>query len=106
MAENWKPYLCNVNDKLASILVDLALRGEAPIASKPWLLWTWVYFQSPRTAGLSDSKEAPILYEIIKTLYTFIFRKLAKRCLAEESPRMDDVSFISTLSPMRVSLKQ
>ena len=64
MAENWKPYLCNVNDKLASIFVNLGLRGEVPIASKPWLLWTWVYFQSPRADGLSDGKEAPTLYKI------------------------------------------
>ncbi len=64
MTENWKPYLCNVNDKLASILVDLGLREIAPISSKPWLLWTWVYFKSPRADGLSDGKEAPTLYKI------------------------------------------
>lgn len=64
MTENWKPYLCKINDKLASIFVNLGLGGEAPIASKPWLLWTWVYFQAPRTDGLSDSKEAPTLYKI------------------------------------------
>jgi uncharacterized protein (TIGR01619 family) len=64
MTENWKPYLCNVNDKLASIFVNLGLRDTVPIASKPWLLWTWVYFQSPRADGLSDSKEAPTLYKI------------------------------------------
>jgi uncharacterized protein (TIGR01619 family) len=69
MAENWKPYLCKVNNKLASILVNLGLREEAPIASKPWLLWTWVYFQSPRPDGLSDSKEASILYEIEDSLH-------------------------------------
>jgi uncharacterized protein (TIGR01619 family) len=64
MADNWKHYLCNVNGKLASIFVNLGLRGEVPIVSKPWLLWTWVYFQSPRSDGLSDSKEAPMLYKI------------------------------------------
>jgi len=64
MTENWKPYLCNVNDKLASIFVNLGLRAEVPIASKPWLLWTWVFFQAPRADGLSDSKEAPTLYKI------------------------------------------
>ena len=68
MPANWKPYLCNVNGKLASILVDLGLREAAPIASKPWLLWTWVYFQSPRADGLSDSIEAPTLYKIEDTL--------------------------------------
>ena len=64
MTDNWTPDLCKVNDKLASILVNLGLRDSVPITSKPWLLWVWVYFQSPRPDGLSDSEEAPILYEI------------------------------------------
>lgn len=64
MADNWKPYLCNVNSRLASIFVNLGLRGEVPMMTKPWLLWTWVYFQSPRADGLSDGKEAPTLYKI------------------------------------------
>jgi uncharacterized protein (TIGR01619 family) len=64
MTENWKPYLCNVNGKLASIFVNLGLRGDVPMLAKPWLLWTWVYFQTPRADGLSDGKEAPTLYKI------------------------------------------
>ena len=63
-SNNWKPYFCNVNSKLASILVNLGLRDSVPIRTKPWLLWTWVYFQSPRPDGLSDNKEAPTLFEI------------------------------------------
>jgi hypothetical protein len=74
MIDNWKPYLCNVNDKLASIFVNLGLREDVPIASKPWLLWTWVYFQSPRADGLSDSKEAPTLYEIEDSLNLSVSR--------------------------------
>jgi uncharacterized protein (TIGR01619 family) len=64
MTDNWKPYLCNVNGKLASVLVNLGLRDSVPIASKSWLLWVWVYFQLPRDDGLSDGKEAPTLYKI------------------------------------------
>lgn len=63
-AQNWSFYLCNVNDRLASIAVDLALRSQVPVVSKPWLLWIWVYFNSPRPDGLSDSSEAPTLFEI------------------------------------------
>jgi uncharacterized protein (TIGR01619 family) len=73
MKENWKPYLCNVNDKLASIFVNLGLRDEVPIASKPWLLWTWVYFQSPRADGLSDGREAPTLYKIEDALNASLY---------------------------------
>jgi uncharacterized protein (TIGR01619 family) len=75
MTDNWKPYLCNVNDKLASILVNLGLRNSVPITSKPWLLWVWVYFQSPRPDGLSDSKEAPTLYDIEDALTLCVGRE-------------------------------
>jgi hypothetical protein len=64
MSDNWKSYLCRVNDSVASIRFDLGLRGEVPIRSKPWLLWVWVYFRTPRPDGLSDGKEAPILFQI------------------------------------------
>jgi uncharacterized protein (TIGR01619 family) len=74
MADNWKPYLCNVNGKLASIFVNLGIRGDVPIAAKPWLLWTWVYFQTPRSDGLSDSKEAPTLYKIEDALEVCVGR--------------------------------
>jgi uncharacterized protein (TIGR01619 family) len=74
MTENWKPYLCNVNGKLASIFVNLGLREAAPIASKPWLLWTWVYFQTPRDDGLSDSKETPTLFKIEDALNLCVSR--------------------------------
>jgi regulator of RNase E activity RraB len=74
ITDNWKPYICNVNGKLASILVNLGLRDAVPITSKPWLLWVWVYFQSPRPDGLSDSKEAPILYRIEDALTACVAR--------------------------------
>jgi regulator of RNase E activity RraB len=84
MTDNWKPYLCNVNGKLASILVNLGLRGSAPISSKPWLLWVWVYFQSPRPDGLSDDREAPTLYKIEDALTP----RLAQACQALLSGRI------------------
>ena len=74
MPENWKPYLCKFNDKLASILVNLGLRDEVPIPSKPWLLWAWVYLQASRADGLSDSKEAPTLYKIEDALNECVSR--------------------------------
>jgi uncharacterized protein (TIGR01619 family) len=74
MADNWKPYLCNVNGKPASILVNLGLRESVPMSSKPWLLWVWVYFQTPRPDGLPDSKEAPTLYKIEDALAPSLVR--------------------------------
>jgi regulator of RNase E activity RraB len=68
MAENWKSYFCNVNGSLASIFVNLGLRDEVPIVSKPWLLWVWLYLKEPRTDGLSANNEAPVLYKIEDTI--------------------------------------
>ena len=74
MADNWKSYFCNVNDKLASVFVNLALRSEAPVLSKPSLLWVWIYFQTPRPDGLSDGSEAPTLFKIEDALNLHIGR--------------------------------
>lgn len=64
MPERWNFYFCNVNGSLASIFLNLGLANEAPIQSKPKLLWVWIHFNSPRTDGLSSSEEAPKLNEI------------------------------------------
>jgi len=64
MAKEWTFYLCNVNDKLASIALDLGLRPEAPMQGKPWLLWVWVYLRSPKPNGLSDRSELEALSTI------------------------------------------
>jgi uncharacterized protein (TIGR01619 family) len=75
MADNWKSYLCNVNDSIASIFVNVALCANVPIASKPSLLWVWIYFQSPRPDGLSDGKEAPALFKIEDALTVQLSRQ-------------------------------
>lgn len=78
MTDDWASYLCNVNDKLASIFLNLGLRPEAPIASKPSLLWIWVYFRRPRADGLSDDNEASTLYLIEDALVL----QLGRECKA------------------------
>lgn len=45
------------------------------MSSKPWLLWVWVYFESPRPDGLSDSNEAPTLYKIEDALAPSLSRE-------------------------------
>ena len=64
MSENWKNYFSKLNGVPASIAVDLALGDDAPILSKPWLLWVRLRFKLPRPDGLSSSEEAPILFAI------------------------------------------
>jgi uncharacterized protein (TIGR01619 family) len=64
MSDNWNTYICNVNDKLASIFVDIGIRPDVPDESRPWLLWVWVYFKKPRPDGLSSSEEFKVLISL------------------------------------------
>ncbi len=84
MTENWKSYFCNVNSKLASIALNLGLDEEAPIESKPWLLWVWVYLQRPRPDGLSDQSE----FETISAIEDSLLQGLASTCQAVEAGRI------------------
>jgi hypothetical protein len=78
MTQHWQSYFTNVNTELASIRLDLNLAAHAPIATKPHLLWVWLYFQSPRADGLSSSEEANSLW----TIEDALLAKLGERCKA------------------------
>ncbi|MFM8188295.1 MAG: DUF695 domain-containing protein [Pirellula sp.] len=64
MSDQWDFYFANVNDKLASLFLDVGIRDRVPDPSRPWLLWVWVTFQSPRDDGLSDAGESKALADI------------------------------------------
>ncbi len=64
MIEHWASYFSNVNNKLASIFLDIHLRNVAPDSARPWLLWVWIYFKRPRHDGLSSSEEFATLCAI------------------------------------------
>jgi uncharacterized protein (TIGR01619 family) len=64
MLHGWNSYYCNVDDKLASIFLNLDLRETAPDAAKPWLLWVSIYFKQPRSDGLSSREEFDTLNAI------------------------------------------
>src|ERR1700753_3244107 len=66
MPEDWNSYFCKVNGALASIALDLGLREQVPLPSKPELLWVWIYFNSPRPDGLSSNSEFSTLVAIEK----------------------------------------
>jgi uncharacterized protein (TIGR01619 family) len=74
MTEHWAAYLCNVNDKLASIFLDLELRNTVPDTGRPWLLWVWVYFKQPRPDGLSSTEEFSTLCAIEDELNDAMWR--------------------------------
>ena len=82
MAENWKSYFCNVNDKLASIALNLGL--EAPIPHKAHLLWVWVYMKSPRADDLADSGE----FETLSAIEQELARHLGNKFGAVEAGRI------------------
>lgn len=64
MIEHWASYFCNVNDRVASIFLDVHLRNTAPDSARPWLLWVWIYFKQPRHDGLSSGEEFATLCAI------------------------------------------
>ncbi len=76
MPEIWKSYFCNVNEKLSSIALDLGLRERAPLPDKPWLLWVWIYLQSPRPDGLSDRSE----FLTISAIEDELTKQLGENC--------------------------
>src|SRR5258708_7710670 len=75
MLRGWNSYFCNVNDKLASILLNLDLRESAPDISRPLLLWVWVYFVHPRPDGLSSREEFDTLSDIEDKLTAAVERE-------------------------------
>jgi regulator of RNase E activity RraB len=64
MDSNWDYYFTRVNDALSSILVDQSFYATAPLPDRPWLVYVWVYFNSPRHDGLASVDEASRLSEI------------------------------------------
>ena len=90
MAEGWNSYLCKVNDKLASIRVDLALREHAPDASCPYLLFIFVYFKTQRPDGLSSQEEFATLCSIEDALTSAIIKECGGRmagCITTDGRR-------------------
>lgn len=84
MLRGWNSYFCNVNDKLASIFLNLDLRDSAPDVTRPWLLWVWVYFQHPRPDGLSSRLE----FETISALEDKLTAAVEQQCRATMSGRI------------------
>jgi hypothetical protein len=68
MSEDWNFSLCNVNDVLASVFIDLGLRERIPDKSRPHLLWVLVNLSWPREDGLSAPAEFDSLKKIEEKL--------------------------------------
>src|SRR5882762_7466533 len=57
MSDNWDFYFLRVDDKPASIFVDLGIAREAPIKTLPFMAYIRVYMKHPRFDGLSSQEE-------------------------------------------------
>ena len=61
MSDEWDFYFARANDAVSSIFVDLGIRADVPIESRPWLLWVWVVLQAPKADGLATNEEGRVL---------------------------------------------
>lgn len=57
MSDNWDFYFCRVNDKPASIFVDLDIAKEAPLADFPYMVNVLVPVKAPRPDGFPGADE-------------------------------------------------
>jgi hypothetical protein len=72
MSGEWASYICNVNGKVASIFLNLALRVSAPDESRPWLLFVKVRMKHARPDGLSSPEEFDALLSIEEKLVPLV----------------------------------
>jgi uncharacterized protein (TIGR01619 family) len=70
MSDNWDCYFCTVDDRPASISVDLGLAGNAPVAPLFHVACVRVPMRNPREDGLSSADEARVLWQIEDALQT------------------------------------
>jgi uncharacterized protein (TIGR01619 family) len=76
--QDWAFYQCNVNDKPASIYVDLSLKEIAPDEHKSHLLIVWLYMRKPNTTnGLSTQEESNTLFAIEDALVPAITQEFS-----------------------------
>lgn len=63
--EDWASYFCRVNDKPASVFLDLSLKAIAPVSGVVNLLIIWLQMNDPRIEdGLSSQQESATLFAI------------------------------------------
>ena len=62
--KEWDFYMLNVDDKIASIYLDLGLKNIAPISGKENIFWISIKMNNPRENGLSSQNESSKLWEI------------------------------------------
>lgn len=72
MSDEWDFYFARLNEAVTSIFVDLGIRDDVPVETRPWLLWVWVQLQAAKPDGLATNEEARRLHEIGEALDSLV----------------------------------
>lgn len=75
MGERWDFYFCTVDDRPASIFVNLDLEREAPLPGLSYVASVRILMKNPRPDGLSSADEAAALKQIEDTLNAEVRRR-------------------------------
>jgi len=57
MSENWDFYFCNIDEKVASIFLDLGIADSAPLNEYQDMAYIRVFMNQPREDGLASNDE-------------------------------------------------
>jgi hypothetical protein len=64
MSDNWDFYFCRVDDKPASIFLDLDIEQQAPISDLAHISYVRLRMNAPRPDGFSSQEESETLNAI------------------------------------------
>jgi len=64
MSDNWDFYFCHVDERPASIFLDLGIADKAPIKSHPIMAYVRIFMPNPRSDGLSSDEDFEEIKEI------------------------------------------
>jgi uncharacterized protein (TIGR01619 family) len=78
VSKDWDFYMCRVDDKPASIYLDLGISEEAPVAELSFMAYVRIYMREPRPDGLSSREE----FDALVKLEDYLVEKLASKCKA------------------------
>lgn len=68
LPEDWDFYMCHVDDKIASIYLNLALAEYMPLPHQKYVMYVQFQMNHPRADGLSSDQEFDQLIELEERL--------------------------------------
>ncbi len=83
MSDEWNFYFCNIDDKFASISVDLGIADSIPIETLPFMAYIRLKMNLPDDNGMSSRDEGNVLNAIEEALNQELIRdenKYVGRC--------------------------